>query len=261
MAETAELYEPIQLGESVHSLSQRVLPQHKPLCGPIVAGAVTIIHGASKAGKSSLMLSAAGHLAAGESFQGWRVEKPRLVLYIDQENPSGVIQSRLSLIPPTAATLSIAHRAQLEEQHLRLNIGDPADQQLIVDASLGDFPYDVVILDSLYSLNPPDDGCSANSAEWFERLMPMFDALTNRGCAVVILANLNKAGGLYGTQAQIWRVDYAWEARLMGTKKGDPMPSADAGTAMALENTAARGMLDAEETFWEWFPNYGWRMR
>ena len=247
-------------GEGLHQFRKRALPAHKVLCGPIVAGALTIIHGASKVGKSSLMLSAAGHLAAGRSFEAWQVDKARTVLYIDQENPSGVIQSRLDLFPQTG-NIMFLHRALMKEMNLRLDLGVEAHRQAIVDATLLDHPFDVVILDSLYSLNPPDDGVSANSAEWFERIMPMCDAITDRGGAVVILANLNKAGGLYGTNAQVWRVDYAWEARVLGSKKGDPMPHADAGTAAVLENTASRGMLSPDESTWEWFPRYGWRMR
>ena len=65
--------------------------------GLLVENGITLISGESGIGKSMLVLALCLSIARGEPFAG-RETRKRPVLYLDRENPGGVIRNRLELL-------------------------------------------------------------------------------------------------------------------------------------------------------------------
>ncbi len=194
------------LGHTPAEVLNLKLPAIESICGPLMGGTITTLHGESGAGKSLFALHMGLHIAAGLDFESWRVKMPKSVLYLDQENPSTYVQQRMMSLD-TQGRFRIVHRKWLSEHGLRLNLSQEKHQALVLQHR-----PDVLVIDSLMALNPPTDDASMNSAEWFERLMQFFDKITDKGGAVFILGNLNKQKKMYGTEAQVWRSDRNWTA-------------------------------------------------
>jgi RecA-family ATPase len=178
------------------------IPVRKAIADPLIhEQSIVMIHSWRGVGKSLLAMSLAYHIAAGEDFLGWTIERPRPVLYVDGELPAKTVQDRFQVIHR-----SNPGRDRFNHANLRILTPDfvdgpmpnlaTEDGQALFDRSVVD--AEVIIIDSITTL-AAGGGDGENSAESW--LLPQAWALRHRkqGRAIVFLHHDGKGGKQRGS--------------------------------------------------------------
>ena len=175
------------------------LPPRQKIVAPwLPEKGLVMVYSPRGVGKTLLGMTSAYAIAAGASFLGFKVEKPRKVLYIDGEMPAETMQERLAAI--------VAGFAQQppEDEYFRILMADLSsnglpdlatpDGQARIDAQVGD--AEVLFADNVSTLVRTG---KENEAEGW---LPVQNwALRHRraGRAVVLLHHAGKGGAQRGT--------------------------------------------------------------
>jgi len=244
----------VLIGETLTELALRKTPKILPVCGPLSGASLTTLHGSSGSGKSLYALHMAWAMSEGVTFgTDWQCPKPLKVLYVDRENPTHYVKERASVMASRTDNLRIATRSWMHDNNTRIDLALEEHRKRLVDE-----PFDYLFLDSIVALNTPTKDSPMTSAEWFDRLMPMFDDITGSGRGVMLLGNLNKQGGMYGTEAQVWRSDRNWIAKIYSQKQ-EMQAHPQATAKFTLKGTKERGIGQVKvDSSWEFIMGRSW---
>jgi len=162
------------------------LPPDQPILDPILTTkSLALLYGARGLGKTFVALGIARAAAAGESFLGWRANRPHRVVYIDGEMAAVEMQRRLRSLGPAPPTL----RFMLTD----LNRGPGLDlahydSQRRLMASWGD--PELVVLDNLASLA----GLHSGDPDRWHELQRFLMVQRQWGRGVLMVHHANKQG-------------------------------------------------------------------
>lgn len=150
----------------------------------------TVLLGDGGLGKSWITMGLTAALVLGhEEFLGRKVGAHGNVLYVDDENPEGVVRRRLSKLgikdsPPTLRFLS--------NQSIRL---DRKADEFLEEAL--EFDPVLIVLDSLTRIHTEDENNAAAMSKLYnDGIKPL---ARETGAAVVVIHHTNKAGGARGS--------------------------------------------------------------
>jgi len=175
------------------------LPPRQKIVAPwLPEKGLVMVYSPRGVGKTLLGMTSAYAIAAGASFLGFKVEKPRKVLYIDGEMPAETMQERLAAI--------VAGFAQQppEDEYFRILMADLSsnglpdlatpDGQARIDAQVGD--AEVLFADNISTLVRTG---KENEAEGWLPAQNWVLRHRRAGRAVVLLHHAGKGGAQRGT--------------------------------------------------------------
>ena len=185
-----ELRKPQTIQERYEYL-QHLTPFDTKLWGPIMErGAVTLLCGASGAGKTVLMYNLFGALTKGEAFLGLTPPKPLRILQVDNESPDSVQQELLEKFQDCPNWLQLPRDATWAE----------------VEANAAE--CDVLLIDILSTFSPVQDENDNSAAE--RQLLPFLFLAKKHNISVVLTYHLGKddyAADLRGASARRAKTD------------------------------------------------------
>ena len=178
-------------------------PPDVPVVGPISKGTINLFGGLSGVGKTLF----AHDLAAGASTAGavahWRCISPTKTVVIDGEMGGYKMQQRMQAVARKKEYDLITSAMMLLAGQPRLNLFHDREEWLEWLE-----PYDLVILDNIYTLFPTTNELTANSGEYWEAIAAFLFELKALGKAVVLMDHLNDSGSrLSGTTNKRWGAD------------------------------------------------------
>ena len=207
----------------------------------LTLGGTMVIGGPPKVGKSDFILSFAMHMAAGQDFLDFRIERPLHVFYLQAEIQYPYLKERIqqTTLPPDI--LDKAGQNLFVTPQLQMILNDAGLEQVIhsVRQSFGAVPPDVIIIDPIRNVfdGGPDDsgmGENDNTAMMFflrERIEKMRQALNSLAAVVLVhhtrklskqqfredpfqsLSGASSLRGYYTTGVLIYRPDETLAAR------------------------------------------------
>jgi putative DNA primase/helicase len=175
------------------------LPPRQKIVAPwLPEKGLAMIYSPRGVGKTLLGMTAAYAIAAGANFLGFKIEKPRKVLYIDGEMPAQTMQDRLAAIvngfaeqPPTPEHFRIL-LSDLREYGLP-DLATPEGQAWI-DAQVGE--AEVIVLDNISTLVRSG---KENEAEAWLPIQSWLLRHRRAGRAIVFFHHAGKGGAQRGT--------------------------------------------------------------
>jgi hypothetical protein len=151
--------------------------------GLIVANAITLLTGAAGGGKSTVTSVLAEAISTGGEFLGRKCQS-REVLYLDRENPLGVVKNRFRNFNLSEANARFHYFGQFTGSE----VPQPSEPWIIEWAQSLDTPP-VIIVDGFTAFL---DGGNETKPEitrpWFNSLKPLVKA----GCAVIVFHHTGK---------------------------------------------------------------------
>lgn len=155
--------------------------------GIIPAGAVVLLYGSPKVGKTSFAASLCAEVARGGSFLGRQIQ-PSAVLYVDMERSRRM----------TAHRLGEPFGDNLPPDNLRTANGRPSVDELRHE--IREHGFRAVVLDTLLRLTELGDENSA--AEVRSKLAPWVDLAHAEDVTLILLHHDRKGGGDHGAGAR-----------------------------------------------------------
>jgi putative DNA primase/helicase len=179
-------------------LRLKLPPRQKIIAPWLPEKGLAMIYSPRGVGKTLLGMTSAYSIAAGISFLGFKIEKPRKVLYIDGEMPAEIMQERLAAIVAGFAQQPPA------DDYFRILMADLSDDglpdlgtaggQAWIDARVGD--AEAVFVDNISTLVRSG---KENEAEGWLPMQSWVLRHRRAGRGVVLLHHAGKAGAQRGT--------------------------------------------------------------
>ena len=178
-------------------------PKRHILIDPILATReIAMLYADPGAGKSRFALMLAVCLAGGVPCLKWRIPTPKTVLYVEGELPGGEFQERIrNAIHETGArpellAQNLGQWTELPDSGPIPPLNTRAGREELLAWAKG---YDVVILDSLFTLTRFDEKGTTKCTEELNVTLRELRAL---GCAVIAIHHAGKGGSFYGNMLQ-----------------------------------------------------------
>lgn len=211
----------------------------------LTRGSLSMIWAQRGIGKTWFSISMALALVKGEDFLYYSVERPAVVLYIDGEMPTALLQSRLRQLGGHAcANLHIMPSELLFKKDHPLNINSPDDQRRIKAAIAAleaeGIKPDVIIFDNLSSLM---SGVDENNNSELDGFLKFLITLRHDDIAVVIVHHAGKTNEQRGASRREDILDTS--IKLEKPEKN----TAHSGAHFMVEFTKTRGEAPDPKTF------------
>lgn len=164
---------------------------------------LTMIHAERGLGKTFLSLWIAAHVACGQNFFDWRIQKPRKVLYVDGEMSSILMQERLEVLSHSLPKLG-GHAENLKflcanAQDKNVEVPNLANYEGQVCLNAHVEGIELLILDSIATLM---HGIDENDAQSWSPTQQWLLSLRKRGISVLLIHHDNKSGKQRGTSSK-----------------------------------------------------------
>jgi len=174
--------------ESLREFLSKDIPERQCLLGTLIAkNELTIISGPAKLGKSILSLNIALHLANGEGWLGFQVQKPCRTLIIQQEVSEEALRERLNKMVGSK-TEGVAHDNLFlcSERGILLDSGEGLKK---VKSLIEEHHPDVVILDPMYTFHTRKENSAEDMAAFFRII---HELVKNYGFALILVHHFGK---------------------------------------------------------------------
>jgi AAA domain len=163
----------------------------------IPEGGDVMFYGDGGAGKTSLAIDLACHLAAGSAWLGMPVTRPVRVLLVENEGPRPLFRAKLRRKVEGWHGSELGDRVQiLETPWARITFADEAHRQAIA-ANVAVLEVDVLIAGPVTNLGMNEAG-TLQEVRDFMRLVAALRQLTGRPLTVVLVHHENKGGQVSG---------------------------------------------------------------
>jgi hypothetical protein len=156
-----------------------------------------MFYGDGGAGKTTLTLDLACHLAAGDDWLGWTITRPWRVLVIENEGPRPLMRKKLRRKlaawrgSPTGARLHVVDRPWAASRF------DHTDTRQELASLIREREIDVVIVGPLSASGMTGAGTLAEVRE-FMALVALVRELSERAVAIILIHHENKGGAVSG---------------------------------------------------------------
>lgn len=198
--------EPIETASPIVSVAEFNaidFPPDNPIIGPISKGTINLFGGLSGVGKTLFAHDLAAGASAAGSVAHWRCLTPAKTVIIDGEMGGYKMQQRMAAVSRPKRYDLITSAMMLLSEQPRLNLFHQRKEWLRWLE-----PYDMVIMDNIYTLFPTTNELTANSGEYWEAIAGFLFELKALGKAVVLMDHLNDSGSrLSGTTNKRWGAD------------------------------------------------------
>lgn len=188
---------PFSTLEDIKRLS---LPDRRPIIGPFLSAATTVVAASRGTGKTLWMTEIAQAVASGEKFCQWQVDEPGKVAFVQLDMPIQAVQNRAGR-RLWHSDLHYVTRWHFHKAGIAIpNLGDPKQHRIIIEALSG---YKMVIFDTRRAAQPPGDGAAANlwHPSYWLLSQPVRHELADAGVALVFLDHLNADGSVKDTKS------------------------------------------------------------
>ncbi len=229
------------------------LPPIEQICGPLFSAGITMMAGAAGVGKSLFALNVAAAIASGHHLETWKVPKARKTLYVDGEMSPQYLQGRVRSFQ-TGDMLQFLHLGLMNEQRFYTDLALPEHRNFFLQSAVFD-AFEVFIFDTVSSLVHANEKVDIFSPQYWLQLEPFHQRFRAVGKTVLWVDNLNKQGQVFGTSAKHHKVDAMWLCERFKDKH------VDATAAFIISQDKLRGDSEVATGVWEYYRNYGWRIR
>jgi hypothetical protein len=231
---------------SSEGMTRLNIPPREPILGDwFRQGDLGFIFGLRGLGKTWLGLYIARQCVEGGQVAGWKVHKPRRVLYVDGEMPLDEIRERdLALSSrPAEGMFYLQHEALFHLTGQVLNLKFSTVQAALLAYCLRE-RVEILFLDNLSCLF---SGIKENDANDWEMVLPWLLEMRRNRIAVVFIAHAGRNGFMRGTSR---REDAAfWMMQLTETKDAGEIQNEAKFVARFVKN---RNSTEAECPALEW---------
>jgi AAA domain len=163
----------------------------------IPEGGDVMIYGAGGAGKTTLAVDLAFHLAGGEAWLGIPVPRPATVLLIENEGPRPLLRKKLERKLKTWTGGKLAGRLRVFDRPWgEFSLGTEEWRQRLADV-VATHKIDVVIVGPLTRVGMQDAGTLQEVVAFMELVVDL-RRLCGRTLAVILIHHENKAGAVSG---------------------------------------------------------------
>lgn len=182
-------------------------PSAEPLIGDretnlLSAGALAVVYGDGGAGKTTLFLDFAFHLATGRAWLELEIPVRRRVLWLENEGPRGNFREKIDAkIHAWDGAALDGHLRVLEEPWAAFSFADELHRRAIAQVIV-DYEIDVLIVGPVQTLGIQGGGTPAEVNEFVE-LVEATRQLVGRPVAIVLIHHENRAGQISGAWERV----------------------------------------------------------